>query len=110
MVHQNSDESMGGGYCCSIFCFVFDPLTQASIGLGASILLLILAVMLSAGTRTSNSGLNSLGFLQIVWVFEHHPELSEILEQVEDPTDYNLRAAGLFKVRLLDAAEPEKSG
>ncbi|KAJ7868157.1 hypothetical protein B0H13DRAFT_1897248 [Mycena leptocephala] len=83
---------------------------EASIGLGASILLLILAVVLSAGTRTSNSGLNSLGFLQIVWVFEHHPELSEILEQVEDPTDYNLRAAGLFKVRLLDAAEPEKSG
>jgi hypothetical protein len=78
-------------------------LLQVSIGLGASILLLILAIMFSAGTHNSNPHLSSMGFLQIIWVFEHHPELSEILEQVEDPTEYNLRAAGFVKVRLLDA-------
>jgi hypothetical protein len=49
-----------------------------------------------------------LGFLQIIWVFEHHPELAEILEQVEEPTNCNLRAAGLVKVRLLDAISLER--
>ncbi|KAJ7895722.1 hypothetical protein B0H13DRAFT_2523798 [Mycena leptocephala] len=76
---------------------------DASIGLGASMLLLLLAITFSAGTRSSKPGLSGMGFLQIIWVFEHHPELSGILEQVEDPTDYNLRVAGLVKVRLSDA-------
>jgi hypothetical protein len=66
-------------------------------------LLLLLAITFSAGTRSSKPGLSGMGFLQIIWVFEHHPELSGILEQVEDPTDYNLRVAGLVKVRLSDA-------
>ncbi|KAJ7901395.1 hypothetical protein B0H13DRAFT_1883072 [Mycena leptocephala] len=76
---------------------------DVSIGLGASTLLLILAITFSASTRISKSCLNSLGLLQIIWVFEHHPELSGILEQVENPTDFNLRVAGLVKVRLSDA-------
>jgi hypothetical protein len=76
---------------------------QCSIGLGASIVLFILAVTFSACNSKSNSSLTSLGLLQIIWLFEHHPELSEILENVEDPTDYNLRTAGLVKVRLADA-------
>ncbi|KAJ7929724.1 hypothetical protein B0H13DRAFT_1859447 [Mycena leptocephala] len=73
-------------------------LAACSIGLGASIMLLILAIIFSAPNTKSNFSLTSLGFLQLIWVFEHHPELSEILEHVEDPTDYNLRTAGLVKV------------
>ncbi|KAJ7331076.1 hypothetical protein DFH08DRAFT_940256 [Mycena albidolilacea] len=87
---------------------VFAVRLNAAIGLGASMLLLILAIMFSAGTHSSNPHLSSMGFLQIIWVFEHHPELLEILEQVEDPTDYNLRAAGLVKVRLFDAIQLEQ--
>ncbi|KAJ6602731.1 hypothetical protein DFH09DRAFT_1125418, partial [Mycena vulgaris] len=74
-----------------------------SIGLGASIILLFLAVQLSADVGGSDTCLDGLGLLQTIWVFEHHPGLSEILEQVENPSDYNLREAGLVKVRLLDA-------
>jgi hypothetical protein len=78
---------------------------QVSIGLGVSVLLLILAIGFSTDTDIPNSCLNTMGFLQILWVFEHHLELSEILEQVEEPTDYNLRVAGLVKVRLLDVLQ-----
>ncbi|KAJ6557620.1 hypothetical protein B0H19DRAFT_1070260 [Mycena capillaripes] len=76
---------------------------NCSIGLGASILLLFLAIKFSMGSGHTNVSLSSLGFLQNIWVLEHHPELSEILEQVVDPADCNLRSAGLVKVRLLDA-------
>lgn len=51
-----------------------------------------------------------MAFFQTIWVFEQHPELSDILEQVEDPTDYNLRAVGLVKVRVLDALQRKESG
>ncbi|KAJ6525232.1 hypothetical protein DFH09DRAFT_1095708 [Mycena vulgaris] len=71
-------------------------LWAASIGLGVSLLLLSLAVMFSIET-TSNSPLSGLGFLQIVWLLQHHPDLSDIIEQIENPTDYNLRVAGLVK-------------
>ncbi|KAF8186112.1 hypothetical protein K438DRAFT_1836054 [Mycena galopus ATCC 62051] len=78
-----------------------------SIGLGASILLLILVFVFSMGHRSPIPYLNSMGFLQTIWVFEHHPELSDILEQVEAPTDDNLREAGMVTVRLLDACSLE---
>ncbi|KAJ7111265.1 hypothetical protein C8R44DRAFT_856600 [Mycena epipterygia] len=68
-----------------------------SIGLGASVLLLILAITFSADSDDENTCLNDMGLLQICWVFNHHPELSDILEQVENPTDFNLREAGLVK-------------
>ncbi|KAF7378111.1 hypothetical protein MSAN_00235300 [Mycena sanguinolenta] len=83
-------------------------LAATATALGASILLLILVSMFAAATPIHNSSLTSLGFLQTIWVFEHHPELSEILEEVEDPSDYNLRAAGLVKVRLSDALHSEE--
>jgi hypothetical protein len=76
---------------------------QVSLGLGASVVLLILGVILSSGAGQSKKSLDELGLLQAIWLFQHHPELSEILEQVEDPTDHNLRVAGLVKVRLVDA-------
>ena len=74
-----------------ISTFLSDGPFQVSIGLGASIVLLILVLSFSAGMGGSNPCVNSMRFLQAIWVFEHHPELSGILEQVEDPTEYNLR-------------------
>ncbi|KAJ7019086.1 hypothetical protein C8F04DRAFT_353328 [Mycena alexandri] len=73
-----------------------------SIGLGASIVLLILAITLSTHQNQSILSMYCLGFLHIIWVFQHHPKLSQVLEQVEEPNDCNLRAAGLVTVRLSD--------
>lgn len=72
------------------------------MGLAASIVLLVLALKFLVATRGLVSA-DGLGLLHTIWFFQHHPDLTEILEQVEDPTDYNLRVAGLIKVRLLDA-------
>ncbi|KAJ6506664.1 hypothetical protein C8R45DRAFT_1090347 [Mycena sanguinolenta] len=77
--------------------------SSISTALGASIVLLVLLPMFGVTTPLHNNSLTRLGFLEAIWVFENHPELPEILEQVEDPSDYNLRTAGLIKVRLLDA-------
>ncbi|KAJ7142615.1 hypothetical protein C8R44DRAFT_725953 [Mycena epipterygia] len=84
-------------------------LLAVSFGLCASILMLILSITMSVGGDRPVGYLNGLGLLQIIWVFQHHPELSQILQQVEDPTDYNLRVAGLVTVRLADAEEQADS-
>jgi hypothetical protein len=76
---------------------------KVSIGLCASLVLLFLAITFAADIQEPSSHFDSLGLLQILWIFERHPYLSDLLEQVEDPTNYNLRDAGLVKVRLLDA-------
>ncbi|KAJ7217259.1 hypothetical protein GGX14DRAFT_541785 [Mycena pura] len=81
-------------------------LPAVSIGLAGSIILLVLIGWICIGTKLTNSSnppLTRLGILQIIWIFEHHPELHEILEQVDDPTDDNLRSAGLVNVCLADA-------
>ncbi|KAF7375766.1 hypothetical protein MSAN_00466200 [Mycena sanguinolenta] len=81
-----------------------------SIGLGASLMLLALAITVygTSDIRTPPSSLKSMGVLQTIWVFRHHPELSEILDDMEDPTDHGLRAAGMVKVRLLDVERSEE--
>ena len=81
---------------------------QVLIGLAGSIILLVLIGWISFGTNSSNPPLARLGLLQIIWVFEHHPELLEIVEQVDDPTDNNLRSAGLVNVCLADAFPSEE--
>ncbi|KAJ6509820.1 hypothetical protein DFH09DRAFT_1198507 [Mycena vulgaris] len=72
-----------------------------SIGLCASIILCFLAIILCRGPTKTTTSLDSMGLLHIIWLFRSHPELADRLEQVEDPTDSNLRAAGLIRVQLL---------
>ncbi|KAJ7467499.1 hypothetical protein FB451DRAFT_1258708, partial [Mycena latifolia] len=73
------------------------------LGLGASVILLILAMTFSAGAGHVKTKLSGMGLLQTIWVFQHHPDLWEICEHAEKATEYDLRVAGLVKVRLLDA-------
>lgn len=46
-----------------------------------------------------------MGLLHIIWLFRSHPELESQLEQVEDPTDHNLRDAGMVRVQLWSEGE-----
>ncbi|KAJ7112172.1 hypothetical protein C8R44DRAFT_741877 [Mycena epipterygia] len=39
--------------------------------------------------------------LYAIWLYRNHPELETLLEQVEHPTDDNLRDAGMVRVRLV---------
>ncbi|KAF7341200.1 hypothetical protein MVEN_01855200 [Mycena venus] len=73
-----------------------------SLGLGASIILFCLSITFYPDAGTPKTVLSSMGLLQVIWLFQHHPELREIIEQAEKTTEYGLRIAGLVKVRLLD--------
>ncbi|KAJ6476983.1 hypothetical protein C8R45DRAFT_1216775 [Mycena sanguinolenta] len=79
------------------------PFLQISLGLGASIILLLLSIVFLPEAGTPQTLLARMGLLQVIWIVQHHPELREILEEAQDTTEHSLRAAGLVKVRLLDA-------
>ncbi|KAJ7343832.1 hypothetical protein DFH08DRAFT_810378 [Mycena albidolilacea] len=70
---------------------------QVSAGLAASMILTILASACLLSERGQNEDddlpLNGTGILHAVWLYRNHPELETLLEQVEHPTDENLRAA-----------------
>ncbi|KAJ7491828.1 hypothetical protein B0H11DRAFT_2228628 [Mycena galericulata] len=71
-----------------------------SAGLAASIVLLLLSVPLSLFHAEANKDeqdipMEGTGFLHAIWLYRNHPELDTLLEQVEHPTDDNLRYAGM---------------
>ncbi|KAJ7464556.1 hypothetical protein FB451DRAFT_1403224 [Mycena latifolia] len=47
------------------------------------------------------------GILHTIWLYRNHPELQRLLEQVEHPTDENLRKAGMVRTRF--AGRPQTS-
>ncbi|KAJ7226849.1 hypothetical protein GGX14DRAFT_417491 [Mycena pura] len=75
---------------------------ELSASLAASVILMMLAM---ASLRSPNEDddlpLDGTGILHAIWLYRNHPELEARLEQVEHPTDENLRAAGMVKTRLV---------
>ncbi|KAJ7347792.1 hypothetical protein DFH08DRAFT_1001065 [Mycena albidolilacea] len=72
-----------------------------SLGLGASIILCALALIVSQGTARPTTLFDGMGLLHVIWLFRNHPELAEQLVQVEEPTPRALRAAGMIGIRML---------
>ncbi|KAJ7214079.1 hypothetical protein GGX14DRAFT_542323 [Mycena pura] len=76
-----------------------------SAGLAASMILMMLALTSLLSQRGQDEDddlpLDGTGILHAIWLYRNHPELETLLEQVERPTDENLRAAGMVKTRLL---------
>jgi hypothetical protein len=71
---------------------------------------MILALASLRGQNEDNDlSLNGTGILHAIWLYRNHPELETLLEQVEHPTDENLRAAGMVKTRLVDGFAKEES-
>jgi hypothetical protein len=52
-------------------------------------------------TDEKDLSVNGTGILHEIWLYRSHPQLDTLLEQVEHPTDDNLRAAGLVQTRLV---------
>ncbi|KAK7018990.1 hypothetical protein R3P38DRAFT_2979971 [Favolaschia claudopus] len=71
-------------------------------GFIASILLLLLSLPSSLFSRRNETGasLDGMGFLHSIWLYRNHRELETLLVQVDDPTQDNLRAAGMVKTAL----------
>ncbi|KAJ6503709.1 hypothetical protein C8R45DRAFT_924052 [Mycena sanguinolenta] len=84
---------------------------QISVGLAASIALLLLSLTYSIfhiwhrdrsmQEEEANTQLDGTGILHTIWMYRDHAELGAILEHVEHPTDNNLREAGMVRVRMV---------
>ncbi|KAJ7437394.1 hypothetical protein FB451DRAFT_178349 [Mycena latifolia] len=76
-----------------------------SVGLAASIALLLLSLPYSLLHRDKENDrdlpLDGTGILHAMWLYRNHPELEKLLEQVEHPTNDNLRSAGMVRTRLV---------
>ncbi|KAJ7112154.1 hypothetical protein C8R44DRAFT_882549 [Mycena epipterygia] len=75
-------------------------------GLTASIALLLLSFSNSFRHRVAENDsddvlIDGTGILHAIWLYRNHPELETLLEQVEYPTDDNLRDAGMVRVMLV---------
>jgi hypothetical protein len=42
-----------------------------------------------------------MGILHAIWLYRNHPELEMLMEQVDHPTEANLREAGMVRTRLI---------
>jgi hypothetical protein len=47
--------------------------------------------------------IDGTGVLQAMWLYRNHPELEIQLNQVYNPTETNLREAGMVRTRLVGA-------
>ena len=76
---------------------------QVSVGLAASIALLLLSLLSSLFAAKENSALPiaGTGILHAIWLYRNHPELETLLKQVDHPTNDNLRDAGMVRTRLV---------
>ncbi|KII88658.1 hypothetical protein PLICRDRAFT_41860 [Plicaturopsis crispa FD-325 SS-3] len=74
-----------------------------AFGLGVSIVLLALAVVLTRPPDGHGAVIDSVGVLQLLWLMNRRPSLHERVSQVDVPTMDNLRAAGMFNVRVASA-------
>ncbi|KAJ6491138.1 hypothetical protein C8R45DRAFT_928965 [Mycena sanguinolenta] len=74
----------------------------ASAGLVVSIVLMAVALPLLQGSEFDKDlPVDGTGILHTLWLYRDQPDLQQKLEQVEHPTDENLRAAGTVRVRLI---------
>jgi hypothetical protein len=82
------------------------------VGLAASIALLLLSLPSSLFAAKDNSALpiDGTGILHAIWLYRNHPELETLLEQVDHPTEENLRDAGMVQTRLVGGPQRRRPG
>ncbi|KAJ7935839.1 hypothetical protein B0H13DRAFT_1853952 [Mycena leptocephala] len=79
------------------FLLAGNATVTVAAGLVISILLLFLTLPTSLH-RGGGTAIEGTGILHPMWLYRIHPELETLLQQVDHPTDDNLRAAGMSRV------------
>ncbi|KAG0699606.1 hypothetical protein DFH29DRAFT_935987 [Suillus ampliporus] len=72
-----------------------------SFAISASVIMMVSALCLTRAFHTSNDSQASIahtGALQLMWLGHHSASVNEVLEDVEHPTETNLRRAGMIDV------------
>ncbi|KAJ7485643.1 hypothetical protein FB451DRAFT_1392373 [Mycena latifolia] len=91
-----------------IFVHTRLDLSIIAIASGLAVSVALLLVSLQFSHVRHNAGherdvlIDGTGILHAIWMYRNHPELEALLEQVEFPTNENLRQAGKVKTRLVD--------
>ncbi|KAK0200509.1 hypothetical protein DFS33DRAFT_1397253 [Desarmillaria ectypa] len=70
-------------------------LTPLLLGLAASVRLLLLVFWLVGKPIEGDSGIDTIGVLQIVWLMRMRPDLQRIVSDIHEPTVENLRESGM---------------
>ncbi|KAF8185806.1 hypothetical protein K438DRAFT_1765592 [Mycena galopus ATCC 62051] len=74
-------------------------------GLGVSIILTLLSlpstIIYGYAKDDQDIPIDGTGILHAIWLYRNHPDLEMLLEQVEHPTDSNLREAGMVRTSLV---------
>jgi hypothetical protein len=86
-------------------------LTQLAIALICSLVMLMLSMRMTDGVHRMDSGMpiDSAGVLQIMWLTNRLRVLSDLVNDVEDPKEDTLRAAGMVEVDLLQELKADAS-
>ncbi|KAJ7756648.1 hypothetical protein B0H16DRAFT_1721708 [Mycena metata] len=80
-----------------------------SAGLVAAICLTVLSLSFCRDqNRSQTMSFAGSGFLQAIWLFRSHPDLETAIPNVENPTENNLRTAGMVPVKLFDPSQTNK--
>ncbi|KAF8148724.1 hypothetical protein K438DRAFT_1989092 [Mycena galopus ATCC 62051] len=78
--------------------------TAIASGILASAILLLVSLQFldfrKSREHDDDIAISGMGLLHAVWLYREHPELEKLLEQVVEPTDENLRRAGMVQMRL----------
>ncbi|KAJ7795962.1 hypothetical protein B0H14DRAFT_2916964 [Mycena olivaceomarginata] len=76
-------------------------------GLAASVALFLLLLRYSLFSKShqyqTDNPIDGTGILQAIWLYRNQPELKTQLDQVDNPTEANLREAGMVRTRLVGA-------
>ena len=72
-------------------------------------LIVVALPLLLASEFDKDLPIDGTGILHTMWLYRNHPDLQELLEHVEHPTDENLRAAGMVRTRLISEGLYEKT-
>ncbi|KAJ7674473.1 hypothetical protein B0H14DRAFT_3178118 [Mycena olivaceomarginata] len=82
---------------------------QTAGGLAASVALFLLSLRYSLFSKShkyqTDNPIDGTGVLQAIWLYRNHPELETQLDQVDNPTETNLRKAGMVRTRLVGAGQ-----
>ncbi|KAG1851716.1 hypothetical protein F4604DRAFT_1306758 [Suillus subluteus] len=72
-----------------------------SFAISASVIMIALALSMTRACNVSSdsqTAIQSTGALQLLWLGHHSASVNEVLEDVEHPTEANLRGAGMIDV------------
>lgn len=84
-------------------------LIPVAVGLGASIGLLVLAYQLIGKPIAGDSGIDTIGVLQILWLMRTRPDLQRLISEVDEPSVDNLRRTGMVNTSMHSQAEESRA-